>query len=324
MSGRDLYAVLGVSRSASAEEIRRAHRKLARQYHPDVNKAADAQKKFAEIQHAYDVLSDEKKKGLYDQYGEAGLSGEAAAAGARGGPRGWTGPGGNGGGFKDFDAEDLESMFDTFFGGRTARPGKGRSGRRATSRVVAEDEGEPLRHEMLVTFMTAARGGTEHLRLTTGGRPKVVEVKIPAGIHDGAQLRVPGGSEGVGIGQDIVLTVRVGEHPLFRREAGQPLDLTLELPLTIAEATNGATVTVPTLEGRVELKVPAGSASGKRLRLRGLGIKDAAGKIGDMHVVIQIVPPAGDRLTPGDRQALEEISAKSGAVRHGAEWDKVR
>jgi DnaJ-class molecular chaperone len=340
---RDYYAVLGVSQSASADEIKKAYRTLARKLHPDVNKSPDAQQKFAEVQNAYDVLSDEKKRAAYDRFGEAGLSGAAAAA-ADGAGRGsahysWSNVGGGGpSGFRDLDLDDIESMFDTFMGQRPDAGTRGSKGRttkktKARSRTAssgfgdawggpsAAAEPEPLQHEILVGFLAAARGGAEQFRLTVNGKSKTIEVKIPPGTIDGSRLRVSGNA--AGIDRDVLLTIRVGDHPIFRRvdnPAGPWRDVEAHVPITFAEAALGTTLTVPTLEGKkVEIKIPAGASSGMKLRLRGLGIHRDADK-GDLLAVLRIVTPPVGSLSEAQAAALREISEKTPPPRAGAEW----
>ncbi len=318
MAGRDYYQVLGVSRSASPDEIRKAYRKLARELHPDVNKSGDAQKKFTEVQHAYDVLGDEQKRKMYDQFGEAYVSGARGGEGAA--PQGsrtqWSSAGARPGGANvDFDMDDLSSMFEAMFGGREAGAPTGRPGGRAgrSRKAQPEPEAEPVRHDLHVSFMTAARGGTETLQLQSDGAKKTVEVNIPAGIHDGATLRVRHAFAKSG-GPELLLTVRVGGHAVFQRgeglQTGRGNDLFVDLPLTIAEATLGAGVTVPTLDGKVEVRVPPGTASGKRLRLKGKGIRSAGGESGDLYAVVKIVPPRPEDLSEEDRALLKRISSR--------------
>lgn len=334
MANRDFYAVLGVTRSASADEIKSAYRKLARKLHPDVNKAPDAQQKFTEVQSAYDVLADPNKRKAYDQYGEAGVSGYAAGAGpgpgpGRGGSYRWSSGGPGGGPSSEFDPEELSSIFETFFsgqpgfGGPGARPGPGGGSRGSRPRNGSRPRAaQPLEHQLDIDFLTAAKGGTENLRITEGTRSRTIEVRIPAGIADGAQLRVKGG--GGSDGSDLILKVRVSPHALFRRaeasESGKSLDLTLDLPLTIAEAALGATVNVPTLDGSLEMKVPAGSSSGQKLRLRGKGITPESGEPGDLYVIVKVVAPDPATLTEADRSALRTMAERLPSPRTGRGW----
>lgn len=329
--GRDYYDVLGVSRTAPADDIKKAYRAAARKLHPDVNKAPDAQKKFTEVQNAYDVLSDEKKRRAYDQFGEAGVSGAAGGAGPAPGWGGAAGPGGyrvNVGG-QGFDPDDLSSMFETFFGGAgSGRGGGARSGGRKGSRRAAprSEEPAPEVHDVKVDFMRAVRGGSESLRVSSGGAARSVDVKIPAGIPSGATMRLRGLGplDHDGDPTDLLIRVLIEPHPLFRRgegaEAGKSLDVYLDVPLSIAEATLGATVHVPTLAGSVDLKIPPGTASGKKLRVRGQGIAPAGGAAGDLYAVIQIVPPKLDDLLPEERRVLETLGAKLPSPRTGPAW----
>jgi DnaJ-class molecular chaperone len=314
MAKRDYYEVLGVTKSATAEEIRRVYRKLARQFHPDVNKAADAQKKFTEVQEAYDVLSDAAKKKSYDQFGHAAeMRGAPGGGGGSGGPHySWSQTGGG-----QVDMEDLGSMFDAFFGGMGGRPGSTRSARGRKERAGRDQDVEAAvttEVELSITFMTAVRGGKESLRMEQGGKVKTIEVSIPKGVADGAKLRVKGAAD-----SEVILKVRVGDHPFFRRTEvkglGSPdLDLYLDLPLSLAEATLGATVPVPTLEGKVELTIPAGTPSGRKLRLKGRGIEDAQGRKGDLYVITRIVPPTGE-LSSDEADALRRLCARFPSVR---------
>lgn len=327
MSERDYYTVLGVSRGASEDEIKRAYRGLARKLHPDVNKDADATKKFAEVQEAYDVLSDPKKRGAYDQFGHAGVK-----AGAGGGYPGGGHPGGGphvrwstgSGSNIDFDVEDVGSMFDAIFGGGGGRAsgspfgGAGR-GKKPRGRA-APVEPEPLRADLSITFMTACKGGTETFRVSEGDRSRTIEVKIPAGVQHGQQLRVRGGAGEA----DLMLNVVVGEHPLFRRGprdgTGGAGDLFIEVPLNIAEATLGADVMIPTLDGSVDVTIPPGTSSGRQLRLRGRGIHAASGEKGDMYVVVKIVAPSAKDLSNEEQSVITAIGLRQGSPRNGPGW----
>jgi DnaJ-class molecular chaperone len=307
----DYYAVLGVGRTASAEEIQKAYRKLARKYHPDLNPDDKAsQKKFKEVQQAYDVLSDEKKRKLFDQFGPA-----FEQMGQGGGPQWsagqpWTGkpgqvppgfeqfevggnwPGGGTGGGVPPDLEDLLRQFTgggagggfDFGGGATTRR-RGR-GRRA-------EPGADVRHEVEIPLRTAVTGGEVSLRIrrSSGGKIEMLTVKIPAGIDDGQTIRLRGQGEpstSGGAAGDLLVSVRVGPHPSFRRDG---LDLVVRVPVTLAEAALGGKVDVPTPHGTITLKVPPGTSSGARLRAKGQGIKKADGSVGDLYAEIVIVIP---------------------------------
>ena len=324
MAARDYYDILGVNRQASADEIKSSYRKLARQYHPDVNKAADAQRKFTEVQQAYDVLSDEKKRGMYDRFGhaafESGAAEQAAARAASGaGPHySWSNVGGGSGDASSmgFDPDDLGSIFESMFGGGQARSA-GAGGRRKShgKRKTAEPP-PPSTADLHVDFMVAAKGGPQSVRLGEGKDARTVEVMIPAGCETGTNLRVRSTDGRTG---DVILTVWPKAHRYFRRgeheDTGKGLDLFIDVPITIAEATLGADVAVPTLGGTVDLAVPAGTPSGRRLRLRGLGITDAEGRKGDLYAVLKIIPPPSATLTPLEVAALREIASRGGSCR---------
>ena len=299
MAQRDYYDILGVPRTATPDEIRRAYRDLARKLHPDVNKAPDAQARFTEIQDAYDILSDEEKRRLYDRVGKAGPEGQFRQQPS------------------DFDLDDLGSIFDTFFGGQRSDPFS-----RKPQGPGARPRREPLRHEITVSFMTAVRGGTHRVQLTADGASRTIGVHIPKGVADGAKLRVRAGSPGTDLERDVVLTVRAGAHPVFRRVSAQGggLDLEFDLPVTIVEATLGAKVSAPTLDGSVEVSVPPGTASGRKLRLKGRGIENEQGERGDLFGVVRIVPPHPDALSDEERRILGELGRTLASPRQGDPW----
>jgi len=318
---RDYYEVLGVSRTASADEIRAAYRKLARQYHPDVNKSADASTRFNEVQEAYDILSDAEKRANYDQFGHAGPSpfGAGAPGAGKRGTYTWTNVGGQQSGGGDFGDFDVGSIFEDLFGGpgsaRAGGPFGGGAHARARSRAA---KGRDIAQELPVDFMAAALGGTQTIRVRRGGSTQTIEVTIPKGAKDGTKLRVSGaGSPSAGSAPpgDLILTVRVQEHAYFKRDG---LDIEIEVPVSIVEASLGATVSVPTLRGKAEVGIPAGSASGKRLRLRGQGVVDQTGATGDLYAVVKVVPPA--KVDESQRRLLEQLGERLPNVRSGAPW----
>ncbi|MSR70204.1 MAG: J domain-containing protein [Phycisphaerales bacterium] len=295
---RDYYEVLGVARTATGDEIRRAHRKLAKELHPDKNKSADAPQKFSEVQEAYDTLSDAAKRGQYDQFGQAGAGSNPFAGGRQ--PRG-------GAAWQNVGQEDLEEMLgglggigDFFRGGQPSRTRGGRAPAQA---------GQNAELEVLVDFMTAAVGGTRSVSIRDAqGKSSAIDVRIPAGVSSGGSLRIAGkghpGTGGAPAG-DLIMLIRVAAHPWFYRDG---LDVSIDVPITITEAALGTSIDVPLLKGKVTLRVPAGTASGKKLRVTGKGIAPATGMAGDFYAAIQIVAPA--TLEAVDAAALAALGEK--------------
>ncbi len=337
---RDYYDMLGVSRTATDEQIRKAYRALARKLHPDVNKEPDAARKFAEVQEAYDILTDATKRREYDPFGRAGVGmggrGPGGAGHSGGGPWSYSWSGGPGAGsspgspgFGGVEAEDIASIFEQFMGGGGGMRGAGvgvgpGAGRARRSRGPVAQRGADIRHTITVPFMTAARGGTESLRITRGGKDaETVEVRIPQGIEPRAKLRLKGqGQPGVQGGEagDLILTVEVGSHPQFRREG---LDLLLDVAITIVEAALGATVRVPLLDQTADLRIPPGSSSGKMLRMKGKGLHDAQGKVGDFYAVLQIVAPPPDALSAEQADQLRRLGDHLKNPRSGSGWTDI-
>lgn len=329
---RDYYEVLGVSRSASADEIKRAHRKLARELHPDVNKSADASARFNEVQEAYDVLSDEEKRKQYDRFGHAGASGGFGGHPGGGQPgRGtytWTNVGGPRGaeGVGGFSDADVSSIFEEIFGGGGAMGGMGGmgggmggSGARARARSRPA-RGKDAVQALDVDMLTAIKGGVKKVNVTRGGSQQLIEVKIPRGVREGAKLRVRGAgapSASGGTPGDLLLQVHILPHALYRLEGN---DIVLDLPLTVSEAMLGARVSVPTPDGPIELTVPAGTSTGARLRIKGRGVAAESGAKGDLYAVAKVVVPRGEDLLPHERGVIEEIGRRQPSPRTGREW----
>lgn len=294
---RDHYEVLGVGKSASEEEIRKAYRKLAREFHPDRNPGdKQAEARFKEIQDAYDVLSDKAKREQYDRFGFAGPH---HGAGFGGGPGGTSFHWGDG---VNIDPSQAEEILSSLFGGG-GFPGMG-GGRRGRTRA-RRPEPAAVESEVTVPFLTAALGG----KISVGFGDKTIDVRIPAGVEDGKALRLSGQAPG---GGDLHLRLRIEPHPFFSREGK---DVSFELPLALAEAVLGAKVDVPVLDGTyLSLKIPPGTSSGARLRLKGKGI---AG--GDLYVAIKVVVPA-----PADdrsRELIEEFARLNPQKpRSGSPW----
>ncbi|MDX6646205.1 MAG: curved DNA-binding protein [Miltoncostaeaceae bacterium] len=303
---RDYYDVLGVPRDASQEDIRRAYRSLARKNHPDVNKEPGAEARFKDITEARDVLSDPEKRSAYDRFGprwremqQAAAAGGGRRPGGRPSGAGAGGPGPDGGRvqYEEVSPEDLEGLFggdgfDGIFGDLFGRRGRGGGVRMGGSDQEAVIE---------LTLEEAARGGRRRLRLGDSE----LEVDIPAGVADGQAIRLAGrGSPGIGGGPpgDLLLRVRLLPHSRFRIEGR---DLYVDLPVSPAQAALGATVEVPTLEGRARVKVPAGSSSGRKLRLRGRGLPNPSGPPGDLYAILKIVLPK--KLGPEEHELYERL-----------------
>lgn len=293
---RDYYEVLGVPRGAGDEEIRSAYRKLAREYHPDVNRDPGAEDRFKEVSEAYEVLRDPEKREKYERLGTNWKAGEDVS-----GASGFGGGSGPGGGFGDgrgfADGAGFSDFFESFFGGRRgASPGfEGFSMRGGDQEATIE-----------VTLEEAARGGKKKISLADG---RDFEVRIPPGVRDGQKIRLAGqGGAGASGGPagDLYLRVRIKPHPRFRREDD---DLVVEIPVAPWEAALGATVPVPTLDGSAKVKVPAGSSSGRRLRLRGEGMPGPGGRKGDLYASVKIVVPKA--LEKRERELFEELAAVS-------------
>jgi DnaJ-class molecular chaperone len=265
----DPYALLGVARGATAEEIKRAYRKLARKLHPDLNPGDKAaEERFKQLSAAHDLLSDAEKRARFDR-------GEIDAAGQERAQRRWRDPGGASGdsGFADF-AEDDDVLSDFF----------SRSGRRSGMRMRGNDLAGSLR----IDFLEAVNGTTRRLGLPDGA----VDVVVPPGSAEGQVLRLRGkGAPGWGGGPpgDLLVTLSVMPHPRFTREGD---DILLALPVSITEAVLGGKVEVPTPAGPVMLSVPPGSQAGSRLRLRGRGVPRADGSRGDVYATLTLVLPA--------------------------------
>jgi curved DNA-binding protein len=291
---RDYYETLGVSREASTEEIRRAYRKLARQHHPDVSKDDDAEDRFKAISEAYEVLRDSEKRERYDRFGAGWKTGQDVS-GAPGFEEGRVefGEGFQDGSFSDF--------FESLFGQAGAARGRGGAGRDAFSA-----RGGDHMAEMEITLEEAAEGGSRRFTLEDG---RSYQVNVPPGVRDGQRIRLAGeGGSGSGGGPsgDLFLRVRLRPHPRFHLEGR---DLHADVRVAPWEAALGATVEVPTLEGSASMKVPAGSSSGRRLRLRGQGYPGPGKERGDLYVAVRIVVP--ERLDDEESKLFEQLAATS-------------
>jgi curved DNA-binding protein len=301
MKYKDYYALLGVERTASQDDIKKAYRRLARKYHPDVSKEADAEERFKEVAEAYETLKDPEKRAAYDQLGRHQAGQDFRP------PPDWEtrfSPGG----FEDIDLADLFAHFG-------AGSGRGFSRRGGGDFAMA---GEDYDVNATLSLEDAARGAELGFQLAVpetgpdGVRrraPKTVRVRVPRGVTDGERLRIPGkGGPGLNGGPagNLYLNIRLTPHPLFRVSGH---DLYLELPLAPWEAVLGAKVEVPTLEGRIEVTVKPGARAGQKLRVPGRGLPRPRGEAGDLYCVISIVTPG----EPGEREKslYQELAAAS-------------
>jgi curved DNA-binding protein len=304
MPPRDYYEVLGVPRNASAEELQAAYRRLARRYHPDVNKDPGAEDRFKEVNEAYQVLSDPDTRARYDRFGPSfrqipeGAERAGAGAGARRGRQRVYVEEGPGPGFGDLGdlgdlGVDLEDLFGGLFGGR------------GTGRVAGADQ----ETELPLTVEEAYSGGRRWVSVAGPGGPRSYEVTIPAGVVGGQRIRLAGqGGQGVrgGPAGDLYLIVRILPHPRYRLEGR---DLHVQVPVSPWEAALGATVPVGTPSGEAKVRVPPGSSSGRRLRLRGQGMPNPRGQPGDLYAEVRVMVPS--RLRRRERELFEELARVS-------------
>ncbi len=320
---RDYYETLGVSKTATADEIKSAFRKLARKHHPDVAKAkekAAAEEKFKTINEAYEVLSDPEKRAKYDQLGanwnQPGGFQPPPDWGRGGMPGGGGGfrrhPGGNSGGVEfEFGGTGFSDFFEAFFGGgrgESAFGGGGGFGRRPAT----AERGQDVEADIMVTLEEALHGSTRQVSLRRSDSEKVetYQVKIPRGVHEGQRIRLAGqGEPGTQGGKkgDLFLRVRLARHPDFSVEGN---DLVHEATLTPAQAVLGTEAEVPTLEGFRKLKIPAGTQGGQRFRLRERGLPTANGGRGDLYVLTQIAIPK--TLSEAERALWEQLAKPQG------------
>jgi DnaJ-class molecular chaperone len=286
----DPYAVLGVSRGASEKDVKSAYRKLAKELHPDRNtdnpKAAE---RFSEVTRAYDLLSDKDKRAQFDR-GEIDIDGNPTMGfGGFGGGAGAGHRGFRADGFEGFsEGIDLGDLFGGIFGGRGGMgggPGAGFGG----ARTRAAPKGANVQYRLGVSLPDAATLATQRITLADG---KTIDLKLPAGVEDGTQMRLGGkGEQGPGGAGDALVTIQIEPHAFFKRDGD---NIRLDLPIGLDEAVNGAKVKVPTVEGAVMLTVAPGSSSGKTLRLKGKGFTRKDGSRGDQLVTLEITLPEAD------------------------------
>jgi DnaJ-class molecular chaperone len=293
----DYYQILGVSRSATAAEIEKAYHRLARKYHPDLNPDDSSSKeKFQQVQRAYDVLRNPESRKKYDRFGNDFEHVAGTDWGTRGGGR-RAGPELDPDMFRGFGGADVgsfEEILKSFGGG-------GRGGPRPPAR------GSDLHAELEIPFTTSIVGGESSVVLNRSGKTETISVKIPAGIESGKKIRLRGqGGPAARGGKagDLLLTVLVAPHLCFRRRGH---DLEVDVPVTLAEAQLGDKVDIPTPGGTISLKIPAGTSSGRRLRIKGQGVTTASGEKGDLFAQIQImIPPQVDDETAEQIRAIDQ------------------
>ncbi|MBV1917759.1 MAG: DnaJ domain-containing protein [Sphingomonadaceae bacterium] len=286
---KDPYSILGVSRGVSEKEIKSAYRTLAKELHPDANKDnPKATERFSEVTQAYDLLSDKDKRAQFDR-GEVDIDGNPTGGFGFGGGRPGAGQRGfRADGFEGVGGEsaDLGDIFEGLFGGRGGMGAGGARGRQART----APRGANVQYRLGVSLTDAATLAKQRITLADG---KTIDLKLPAGVEDGTQMRLSGkGEAGPGGAGDGLVTIQINPHPFFRREGN---NLRLDLPITLDEALNGGKVKVPTAEGAVMLSVPPSSSSGKVLRLKGKGFTRKGGSRGDQLVALEIVLPESDQ-----------------------------
>jgi curved DNA-binding protein len=310
MAGQDFYQILGLPRTASQEEIQRAYRKLARENHPDVNADPAAEDRFKDISAAYSVLSDPQTRRRYDAFGpdfrqvppdvdpetwRRAQAGAGARSRAGAGARAGAGPGGRGFGFGGEDV-DLDDLFGGLFGGRSGR---------GWGPIPGADQTAEIR----LTLEDAYHGGRRTITIGSGNSERTLDVTIPAGVTDGQRIRLTGqggqGSDGAQPG-DLYLVVRIAPHRIFRLDGR---DIYVELRLAPWEAALGTSVAVPTPDGEAKVTVPAGTSSGRRLRLRGRGMPHPRGAPGDLYAEARIMVPS--RPTDRERDLWDQLAATS-------------
>lgn len=317
MSKKDFYSVLGVSRSASPDEIKKAYRKLAMQFHPDKNPGdKKAEEKFKEISEAYDTLSDSKKKEMYDQFGHAGTQGFGGAGGPFGGAGGFGGFGGFGGaGARSQGAgagagaggDPFQDIFGDVFSeifGNSRGPGTGPRGRRQQAK------GTDLRYTLNISFEESALGCEKVISFIRqrGGKDDSAKlsVNVPAGVKEGQRLKLagegdapPGGTAG-----DLYVIVNIQEHPLFKRNEN---DVILDLPIMYTDAILGTNIEVPTLTGKAMIRIPPGTHSGQTFRLKGKGFPKIGG-FGSGDMLVRVVVDTPSNISSKQKELVEEIS----------------
>lgn len=310
MSKKDFYSILGVSRTATPEELKKAYRKLAMQYHPDKNPGdKKAEEKFKEISEAYDTLSDAKKRDMYDQFGHAGSQGFGGAGGPFGGAggAGAGGFGGFGGGGNHGDPfQDIfGDVFGDIFGAGRGGPGAGPRGRRQQAK------GTDLRYTLNISFEDSALGCEKvisFMRQKAGKEESAkLSVNVPAGVKEGQRLKLAGEGDSAPGGNhpgDLYVIINIQEHPLFKRNEN---DVTLDLPIIYTDAILGTNIEVPTLTGKAMIRIPPGTHSGQTFRLKGKGFPKIGG-FGSGDMLVRILVDTPHNISNRQKELVEELS----------------
>ncbi|QDU59750.1 Curved DNA-binding protein [Planctomycetes bacterium Pan216] len=295
----DYYETLGVERSATEDEIKRAYRKLAREYHPDLHPGdKTAEGKFKKVQEAYDILGDTEKRNQYDRFGSAAFEPGAQQSGPGSWSYTWSQREGDPS-VQDVDLGDFSDLFEGILGGR------GQRGARGPYNVAGDD----IETELTIPFDTAVRGGDLDITISGAGQDRLT-VTIPPGVTDGSRLRLAGkgGKSPTGQGPpgDLYVLVRVDKHPYYTREGN---DLFVEVPISISEAILGGSIDVPTLEGMTTITLPAGTSSGQKLRLRQKGGYTKSGQRGDLYARMKVVVPKN--IDEESRRLIKEFGERN-------------
>src|SRR5204863_1646406 len=313
---RDYYETLGVSKTASEDEIRSAFRKLARKYHPDVAKdKKTAEEKFKQINEAYEVLSDPEKRRKYDELGEhwnqpGGFQPPPQWGGGQ--PGGYRWGGGEDGGVEfEFGGTGFSDFFEAFFGGGRGRSAFGGFGQRG----VTAERGNDVEADIMVTLEEALHGSTRQVSLRRAGSKKTetYQVKIPRGVREGQRIRLAGQGEAGergGKSGDLFLRVRLARHPDYSVEGN---DLVQEVKIAPWQAVLGDQLILPTLEGSARLKLPPGTQGGQRFRLRGRGLPGVSGQRGDLYVAVQVSVPK--KLSEREQEIWEQLAQLHGRTK---------
>lgn len=307
MSKKDFYSILGVSRASSAEEIKKAYRKLAMQFHPDKNPGdKKAEEKFKEISEAYDVLSDPKKRDMYDQFGHAGSQGFSGGSGPFGGAGGFGGFSGGGASQGDPFQDIFGDVFGDIFGAGRGPGGSARSRRsskgadlRYTLNISFEDSA--LGCEKVISFMRQRGSKEESAKLS---------VNVPAGVREGQRLKLAGEGDSSTAGSqagDLYVIINIQEHPIFKRSEN---DVTLDLPVVYTDAILGTNIEVPTLTGKAMIRIPPGTHSGQIFRLKGKGFPKLGG-FGSGDMLVRILVDTPHNLSSRQKELVEELSKSS-------------